>query len=59
MESNEVEKGEIERLAEIRAKRRLGSWGEQHKAGWFGGLIFFVWIYRFDVNLVVLEDWRT
>ncbi len=43
MESKKAEKREIERLAEIRAKRRVESWGEQHKAGWFGGLIFLVW----------------
>ena len=39
MEGKEPEKGEIERLAEMRAKRRLESWSEQLKSNWFGGSI--------------------
>ena len=39
MEGKEPEKAEIERLAEMRAKRRLDSWSEQLKSNWFGGSI--------------------
>ena len=35
MESKETEKGELEKLAEMRAKRRLDSWSERFKSIWF------------------------
>jgi len=39
VEGKEAEKAEIERLAEIKTKRRLDSWSEQLKSNWFGGSI--------------------
>jgi len=35
MEGREAERGEIERLAELKAKRRLDSWSERFKSIWF------------------------
>ncbi len=35
MEGKQAEKGEIERLAEIKAKRRLDSWSERFKSIWY------------------------
>ncbi len=35
MESKETEKGELEKLAEMRAKRRLDSWSERFKSIWY------------------------
>ena len=42
MESKETEKGELEKLAEMRAKRRLDSWSERFKSIWFILLVLLV-----------------
>ena len=55
---------EVERLADIRAKRRVESWSEQFKSNWFGWSILlgafgflglmFTWLYWGSANLILV-----
>ena len=42
MEGEEAQEVEIERLAEIKAKRRLDSWSERFKAIWY--ILLVLWL---------------
>lgn len=64
MDEREAKKGEVERLAELRAKRRVGSWSEQFKSPWqawfwfivvFGLIaLFFMWASDASIGLMIL-----
>jgi len=56
MGSKEAEKGEIERLAEVRAKRRVGSWSEQFSSGWIWGA-FALGVFGFFGLLLTWVGW--
>ena len=56
MELKEAEKGELEKLAEMRAKRRLRSWGEQLGSPWTW-LMVLLGLLGFYGLLIVWTGW--